>query len=87
MQLIWDEIGEEQYDRDKTLRELEQECLEVYKRKVDSANVFRARLHQTLADLEAEFTHLLITLGERFLPSRVNANLYGLIILLKARSY
>ncbi|KAG7029548.1 65-kDa microtubule-associated protein 8, partial [Cucurbita argyrosperma subsp. argyrosperma] len=68
--MIWDEVGEDQFDREKVLLDLEQECLEVYRRKVDDANVSRARLHQELAEAEAEFTHLLLSLGERSLPGR-----------------
>lgn len=71
-QLIWDEIGQDQIDREKVLLEVEQECLDVYKRKVDSANIARARLHQSLADSEAEFTHLLVSLGERSFQCRVS---------------
>lgn len=70
LQMIWDEVGEDRYEREKVLLDLEQECLEVYRRKVDSANTSRARLHQELADSEAEFTHLLLSLGERSLPTR-----------------
>ncbi|KAK9276293.1 hypothetical protein L1049_005824 [Liquidambar formosana] len=70
LQMIWDEVGEDQFEREKVLLDLEQECLEVYRRKVDSANISRARLHQELADSEAEFTHLLLSLGERSLPGR-----------------
>ncbi|OMO88160.1 Microtubule-associated protein, MAP65/Ase1/PRC1 [Corchorus olitorius] len=68
--MIWDEVGEDQLEREKVLLELEQECLEVYRRKVDRANISRARLHQELAESEAEFTHLLLSLGERSLPGR-----------------
>ncbi|KAK2636782.1 hypothetical protein Ddye_031574 [Dipteronia dyeriana] len=70
LQLIWDEVGEDQFEREKVLLDLEQECLEVYRRKVDRANISRARLHQELAESEAEFTHLLLSLGERSLPGR-----------------
>ncbi|XP_022726346.1 65-kDa microtubule-associated protein 8-like [Durio zibethinus] len=70
LQMIWDEVGEDQLEREKVLLELEQECLEVYRRKVDRANISRARLHQELAESEAEFTHLLLSLGERSLPGR-----------------
>ncbi|XP_068655736.1 65-kDa microtubule-associated protein 8 isoform X2 [Aristolochia californica] len=70
LKLIWDEIGQDQFEREKYLLELEQECLDVYRRKVDSANISRARLHQTLADSEAEYTHLLVSLGERSFPCR-----------------
>ncbi|KAF3431056.1 hypothetical protein FNV43_RR25786 [Rhamnella rubrinervis] len=68
--MIWNEVGEDQFEREKVLLDLEQECLEVYRRKVDAANISRARLHQELAEAEAEFTHLLLSLGERSLPGR-----------------
>ncbi|XP_054804598.1 65-kDa microtubule-associated protein 8 [Prosopis cineraria] len=68
LQKIWDEVGEDQFERGKILLDLEQECLEVYRRKVDRANISRARLHQELVEAEAEFTHLLLTLGERSFP-------------------
>ncbi|XP_062157075.1 65-kDa microtubule-associated protein 8 isoform X2 [Alnus glutinosa] len=70
LQMIWNEVGEDQFEREKVMLDLEQECLEVYRKKVDSANVSRARLHQELAEAEAEFTHLLLSLGERSLPGR-----------------
>ncbi|XP_050373790.1 65-kDa microtubule-associated protein 8 [Argentina anserina] len=70
LQLIWNEIGQDKLEREKILVDLEQECLEVYRRKVDAANTTRARLHQELAETEAEFTHLLLSLGERSLPGR-----------------
>lgn len=76
--MIWDEVGEDQFDREKVLLDLEQECLEVYRKKVDGANVSRARLHQELAEAEAEFTHLLLCLGERSLPGRVCNDDYSL---------
>lgn len=68
--MIWEEVGEDQFQRDKVLLDLEQECLEVYRRKVDRASISRAQLHQELAEAEAEFTHLLLSLGERSLPGR-----------------
>nr|XP_043626725.1 65-kDa microtubule-associated protein 8 [Erigeron canadensis] len=70
LQMIWDEVGEDQVEREKVLVDLEHECLQVYRRKVDNANMSRARLHQELADSEAQFTHLLLSLGERSLPAR-----------------
>ncbi|XP_038979275.1 65-kDa microtubule-associated protein 8-like [Phoenix dactylifera] len=70
LKLIWDEVGQDQLERERVLLELEQECLEVYRRKVDSANISRVRLHQALADSEAELTNLLLSLGERSLPGR-----------------
>nr|XP_010926701.1 65-kDa microtubule-associated protein 8 isoform X2 [Elaeis guineensis] len=70
LKMIWDEVGQDQLERERVLLELEQECLEVYRRKVDSANISRVRLHQALADSEAELTNLLLSLGERSLPGR-----------------
>ncbi|XP_024536274.1 65-kDa microtubule-associated protein 1 [Selaginella moellendorffii] len=65
LQHIWDEVGESDEERDRMLLQLEQECLEVYRRKVDQANHGRARLHRALADAEAELAALVSTLGER----------------------
>lgn len=64
-QIIWDEVGETDADRDKMLLELEQECLEVYRRKVDQANRCRAQLRQTIADSEAELAAICSAMGER----------------------
>ncbi|GLJ25641.1 hypothetical protein SUGI_0491190 [Cryptomeria japonica] len=65
LQLIWDEIGEPDDERDKMLLQLEQECLEVYTRKVDQANRSRAQLHQTIADCESELASIISALGDR----------------------
>ncbi|ONI30023.1 hypothetical protein PRUPE_1G226800 [Prunus persica] len=70
LQMIWNEVGQDHFEREKVLLDLEQECLEVYRKKVDAANTSRARLHQELAEAEAEFTHLLLSLDERSLPGR-----------------
>lgn len=53
------------------LLQLEQECLEVYRRKVDNASHNRARLHQILANAEGEFAALFSALGEPTLSLRV----------------
>ncbi|KAK4484790.1 hypothetical protein RD792_007384 [Penstemon davidsonii] len=65
MQQIWDEVGETDEERDGMLLQLEQECLDVYKRKVDLAVKSRAHLLQTLADARFELTNLLSALGEK----------------------
>ncbi|KAJ7546031.1 hypothetical protein O6H91_08G021000 [Diphasiastrum complanatum] len=64
LELIWDEVGESDAARDTMLLQLEQECLEVYRRKVDQANKTRASLHQALADSEAELARLCSALGD-----------------------
>eukprot|EP01018_Ginkgo_biloba_P014068 Gb_13525 [translate_table: standard] len=65
LQQIWDEVGESDVERDAMLLQLEQECLDVYKRKVDQATRSRARLLQALADSKDELANLLSALGER----------------------
>ncbi|KAL5200469.1 hypothetical protein ABZP36_021672 [Zizania latifolia] len=64
LQLIWDEVGESDEDRDKMLLQLEQECLGVYRRKVDQASSSRAHLLQQLANSKSELSRLLCALGE-----------------------
>lgn len=65
LQIIWDEVGETEAERDKMLLELERECLEVYRRKVDQANRCRAQLRQAIADSEAELAAICSAMGER----------------------
>ncbi|KAH9610574.1 hypothetical protein KSS87_003334 [Heliosperma pusillum] len=64
LQKIWDEVGETETSRDKMLLELEQECLQVYRRKVDQANRSRAQLRQAIADSEAELAAICSAMGE-----------------------
>nr|ACN85296.1 microtubule-associated protein MAP65-1a [Oryza coarctata] len=64
LQLIWDEVSESDEDRDKMLLQLEQECLDVSRRKVDQASSSRARLLQQLANAKSELSRLLCALGE-----------------------
>ena len=47
------------------LLQLEQECLDVYRRKVDQASKSRVQLLQALADSRAELAGLLSALGEK----------------------
>ena len=65
MQILWDEVGEADEERDKMLLPIEQECLAVYKRKVDQAAKSRAHLLQALADSRLELSTLLASLGEK----------------------
>ncbi|XP_073021385.1 65-kDa microtubule-associated protein 3 isoform X1 [Primulina eburnea] len=65
LQIIWDEVGESDAERDRLLLELEQECLEAYRRKVDQANRGRAQLRKDIADAEAELAAICSAMGER----------------------
>ncbi|KAK3036137.1 hypothetical protein RJ639_031718 [Escallonia herrerae] len=49
----------------KMIVELEQECLEAYRRKVEQASRCRAQLWQAVADSEAELAYICAALGER----------------------
>ncbi|KAL0302733.1 UNVERIFIED_CONTAM: microtubule-associated protein 6 [Sesamum angustifolium] len=74
LQQMWTEIGETEADKDRMLLELEQECLEIYRRKVDEAANAKARLHQSIAAKEAEVAMLLATLGDINLNSPVQSD-------------
>ncbi|KAJ1431351.1 Microtubule associated protein [Sesbania bispinosa] len=65
LQIIWNEVGESETEKDRMLFELEQECLEVYRRKVDKANRSRAQIRQEIADYEAELAAICSAMGER----------------------
>uniref|UniRef100_A0A2P2MAF3 65-kDa microtubule-associated protein 1-like n=1 Tax=Rhizophora mucronata TaxID=61149 RepID=A0A2P2MAF3_RHIMU len=65
LQEIWDEVGETDEDRDKMLLQIEQECLDVYKKKVEQAAKSRAQLLEALSDAKIELARLLSALGEK----------------------
>ncbi|KAF3774969.1 microtubule-associated protein 8 [Nymphaea thermarum] len=69
LKLVWDEVGQDQIEREKVLLELQQECLQIYRKKVENANISRAHLLQQLANYEAEYTNLLVVLGEETLAT------------------
>lgn len=51
-------------ERDNILFELEQDCMEAYKRKVSDAKKRRAQLQQEIADSEAELAEICSAMGE-----------------------
>ncbi|RWV97937.1 hypothetical protein GW17_00039242 [Ensete ventricosum] len=59
------------------LLELEQECLEVYRRKVDQANRCRAQLRRAIADSEAELAAICSAMGEPPVHTRQDENRYN----------
>ncbi|MED6132585.1 hypothetical protein PIB30_020412 [Stylosanthes scabra] len=64
LQMIWDEIGESHSDRDNMLLQLEQECLDIYQRKVEETRKHKADLYKLLVDAEAEAASIISSLGE-----------------------
>ncbi|XP_058739859.1 65-kDa microtubule-associated protein 4-like [Vicia villosa] len=67
LQVIWDELGECDYKRDAMLLEIEQTCLDLYKKKVDEAKLYRAQIQQEINDYEAEIASMCSALGEQSL--------------------
>ncbi|XP_051132439.1 65-kDa microtubule-associated protein 3 isoform X2 [Andrographis paniculata] len=65
LQKIWDEIGESDDERDKMLFELEQECLDAYRRKVEQANRGRSQLRQAVAEAEGQLADICAALGDQ----------------------
>ncbi|KAH7332228.1 hypothetical protein KP509_20G076700 [Ceratopteris richardii] len=65
LQQLWEEIGETALEMDKALSEIEQECLQVYRQKVEQVTHRRACLRQTLSDQEQQLASLFAVLGER----------------------
>ncbi|KAI3717145.1 hypothetical protein L1987_68548 [Smallanthus sonchifolius] len=72
LQQIWMDIGETEAEKDRMLIELEIECLEVYRRKIDEAANTKARLHQSIAAKEAELAALMASLGDHTVQSPIN---------------
>lgn len=53
------------------LLQLEQECLDIYRRKVERSRKHKAELLQSMAEFEAEIAKLTSALGERVSLPRV----------------
>lgn len=69
--MIWDEIGESDTDRDNMLLQLEQECLDIYHRKVEETRKHKADLNKLLADAESEVSNIASSFGDCVSFSRV----------------
>ncbi|CAK8570778.1 unnamed protein product [Lathyrus sativus] len=74
LEQIWNDIGETEKDKDRMLMELERECLDVYRRKVDEAANTKARFHQSVAAKEAEIATLMAALGEHDIHSPIKTD-------------
>ncbi|CAN6236990.1 unnamed protein product [Urochloa humidicola] len=61
---MWDEIGEGEEDRRAMLHALEEECLNVYRAKVEQVRHHRAQLRREIADSVAEVAAICATIGE-----------------------
>jgi protein regulator of cytokinesis 1 len=76
LKVIWDEVGENDEEKQKTLLEMQQECLDIFQRKVDQANRSRSNLHIMLADVHSEIVSLASTLGDNIQMAQVSSCFY-----------
>ncbi|QCD85718.1 Microtubule-associated protein [Vigna unguiculata] len=83
LQIIWDEIGESDNDRDNMLLQLEQECLDIYHRRVEETRKHKADMYQWLADAEAQATNIVSSLGESTVLPRGKGSLKQQIATIK----
>ncbi|CAJ1814490.1 unnamed protein product [Sphenostylis stenocarpa] len=67
LQIIWDEVGESDSQRDAMLLEIEQKCLDLYRNKVEEAKLYRAQIQQEITDYAAEIAGICSSTGERSL--------------------
>ncbi|QHO18083.1 65-kDa microtubule-associated protein [Arachis hypogaea] len=72
LEQLWKDIGESELEKDRMLMELERECLDIYRRKVDEAANTKARFHQTVAAKEAELATLMAALGDIHSPIKAD---------------
>ncbi|KAH0856482.1 hypothetical protein HID58_084743 [Brassica napus] len=71
LQKMWDEIGESYNEIDNILEEIEQECLDVYDRKIAETIKYKAELQGSLAQADDEIVSLMSSLGEQVTYSRI----------------
>ncbi|KAM6600982.1 hypothetical protein CsatA_020591 [Cannabis sativa] len=65
LQEVWDELGEPDAERDTMLFEIEQACVEVYRRKVDEAIKCKAQLQAEISRTQAQISDICFALGEQ----------------------
>ncbi|CAM0955524.1 unnamed protein product [Alopecurus aequalis] len=71
LQELWGEIGQDELERDRMILQLEEDCLNVYRKKVEETRKQKADLLQTMSLGEADIEKILSALGERESFSRV----------------
>lgn len=62
---LWDDIGETDHEKDRMILQLEQECFDVYRRKVEQAKKHKSDLQRSVAEGESEVSNLISALGEQ----------------------
>nr|CAB3465259.1 unnamed protein product [Digitaria exilis] len=64
LQELWGEIGQDEMERDRMILQLEEDCLNVYRKKIDQTRKLKADLLQELSFGEADIDKILSALGE-----------------------
>ena len=67
------------------LLQLEQECLDIYHRKVEETRKHKADLYRSLADAEAEVANIISSLGECTSFSRVGSHFCVVAIVINKK--
>ena len=75
-QELWGEIGQGEMERDRMILQLEEDCLNVYRKKVDQTRRQKADLLQALSVGEADIDKILSALGERESFPRVSFSVF-----------
>ncbi|KAM1063525.1 hypothetical protein TB2_027205 [Malus domestica] len=75
LQKIWDEVGVPDVERDAMFLKIEQECMEVSRRKVDEAKKCKAQLLQKIANHKVELVDICAALGEQ--PQKLDQKASG----------
>ncbi|KAF0922763.1 hypothetical protein E2562_001152 [Oryza meyeriana var. granulata] len=71
LQVLWGEIGQNEAERDRMILQLEEDCLNVYKKKVEQTRKQKEDLIEALSFGESDIDKILSALGERESFSRV----------------
>uniref|UniRef100_A0ACD5TH90 Uncharacterized protein n=1 Tax=Avena sativa TaxID=4498 RepID=A0ACD5TH90_AVESA len=79
LQELWGEIGPDELERDRMILQLEEDCLNVYRKKVEQTRKQKADLLQAMSLGEADIQKILSALGERESFSR-EENLGGTLM-------
>uniref|UniRef100_A0A0D9WGG1 Microtubule-associated protein MAP65-1a n=1 Tax=Leersia perrieri TaxID=77586 RepID=A0A0D9WGG1_9ORYZ len=71
LQVLWGEIGQNEAERDRMILQLEEDCLNVYRKKVELTRKQKEDLIEALSFGESDIDKILSALGERGSFSRV----------------
>ncbi|KAG8085569.1 hypothetical protein GUJ93_ZPchr0010g8151 [Zizania palustris] len=71
LQVLWGEIGQNEAERDRMMLQLEEDCLNVYRKKVEQTRKQKEDLIEALSFGQSDIDRILSALGEQEAFSRV----------------